>query len=444
MPVKIPADNFKTATARLDRKVFPHQKRPHWCHLDHGIAVGYRTSEPYGFENGIARGPRGAGKWVKRFHGKESPLGTADDREEANGVEVLTYAQAVAKALGRTDLVAANRCSLGHALKEVYSRDLKLRGKDPTNALTIFNHIHRVAPSMLPRDVNTVSKEEWTKLKTDLLDDGMSPVSWNRQTKNLCAALNLVAPDSKKHWSKALKKVSDNRREEDKADNVVLSETDVLRWVAAAYADNHNFGLLVDVLATTGARPSQAVRLRVRHLIAASNRLEMPKSGKGGGEDPAARKRDTYKCYIPASLTARLVAAAKGRKPGDFLLVRDNGADWGGKTNRPFMKYREQVERTLKAIDLTHHEDGQEVSLYALRHTNITRQLMGQRDPRAKEGEIKYLVFPLPALVVAKAHDTSVVMIEKHYAAKIADHTEEMIRATLLDHGTVVTLKDAA
>src|SRR5262245_35110160 len=104
MPVKVPAEQFKHATSRLK---LPHQKRPHWCHLDHGIALGYRTSQPNGPD-----APRGAGKWVRRFHGKETPIATADDYEAGNGVEVMTFAQAHAAALGRTDVEAANRCTI--------------------------------------------------------------------------------------------------------------------------------------------------------------------------------------------------------------------------------------------------------------------------------------------------------------------------------------------
>ena len=38
-----------------------------------------------------------------------------------------------------------------------------------------------------------------------------------------------------------------------------------------------------------------------------------------------------------------------------------------------------------------------------------------------------------PTQTVASFHDTSVAMIEKHYAKHIVDVSEEMIRATLLE-----------
>jgi|SRR5262245_25995186 len=435
MPVKIPAAKYEHASHRLDCKNFPHQKRPHWLRLDRGIALGYRTSEPNG-----PNAPRGAGTWVKQIHHKETRIATADDYEAANGVEVMTLAQARAAILGdvRTDVIAASRCTIETMLSVIYPDHLKDQGKRASNAVTILHHIENLAPDYLRRDVNVMSKDEWLNLSKLLRSKGMSAPTWNRLRKCLRAALNLVAPGRKEIWDKPLGKVSDRRKAAEKHNNVVIEEHEVLRWIAASYEDSYGFGLLVDVLATTGTRPDQATRLRVEHLHAEDNRLDMPKSGKCP-DDPLARKEDTYRVYIPASLTARLVAAAKGRKGSECLLLRDNGEPWGGANGRPYMKYYPHVQRSLKACDLMTNKDGEEVSLYSLRHTNITRQLMGKKDPKDAR---RYLVPPLPAIIVAKAHDTSVVMIEGHYGAKIADHAEDAIRATLLDHGTVVELTE--
>jgi len=51
--------------------------------------------------------------------------------------------------------------------------------------------------------------------------------------------------------------------------NVVLPDNKVLEFVAVAYGLDRQLGLLIDVLANTGARPSQAVRLRVEDLSSA-------------------------------------------------------------------------------------------------------------------------------------------------------------------------------
>jgi hypothetical protein len=64
------------------------------------------------------------------------------------------------------------------------------------------------------------------------------------------------------------------------------------------------------------------------------------------------------------------------------------------------------------------------VTLYALRHTSIVRQLLAN----------------VPVRVVAAMHDTSVVMIERNYSKYIADHADELVRAALPVPAEVVAL----
>ena len=82
------------------------------------------------------------------------------------------------------------------------------------------------------------------------------------------------------------------------------------------------------MLAESGARPSQAVRLRMRNLVAdpAAPRLMMPKSGKGGTRNPAQRKLERYSVSISPDLLALL--KAKGRPGHAPLLLRKNGEPW--------------------------------------------------------------------------------------------------------------------
>ena len=67
------------------------------------------------------------------------------------------------------------------------------------------------------------------------------------------------------------------------------------RFVAAAYRHDPALGLLVETLAETGARPSQAARLRVEDLHDHPSRpkVMMPKSGKGGGRNRSEKKSRT-------------------------------------------------------------------------------------------------------------------------------------------------------
>ena len=76
------------------------------------------------------------------------------------------------------------------------------------------------------------------------------------------------------------------------ARNVILPDDKVHEFVARAYALDDQFGLLTETLAITGARPSQAVRLRVEdlHDHPLRPKLMMPKSAKGGGRNRSAEK----------------------------------------------------------------------------------------------------------------------------------------------------------
>jgi hypothetical protein len=64
--------------------------------------------------------------------------------------------------------------------------------------------------------------------------------------------------------------------------------------------------------------------------------------------------------------------------------------------------------------------DPSEVTIYALRHSSIVRQLLANVSVR----------------VVAVNHDTSVVMIERTYSRHIGDHADALARKALLDLGT--------
>ena len=61
--------------------------------------------------------------------------------------------------------------------------------------------------------------------------------------------------------------------------------------------------------------------------------------------------------------------------------------------------------------------DPGEVTIYALRHSNIVRQILAG----------------VPIRVVAVNHDTSVAMIERTYSRYIGDHSDQLARGVLLD-----------
>jgi integrase len=161
----------------------------------------------------------------------------------------------------------------------------------------------------------------------------------------------------------------------------------------------------------TGARPSQAVRLRVLDLQDGDRpKLMMPKSAKGGGRNRSARKLQTYSVPITPALAAKL-KAARGREPDAPLLLRGDGQPW---SESPSNDYRDDVRAIVAEIGL----DPEAVTIYALRHSSIVRQLLANT----------------PIRIIAAVHNTSVTEIERTYSAHIAEYSDEISRNGLLHH----------
>jgi integrase len=184
--------------------------------------------------------------------------------------------------------------------------------------------------------------------------------------------------------------------------------------VAEAYRLDHAFGLLIDVLAITGARPSQAVRLRVEdfHDHPVRPRLMMPKSGKGGGRNRSAKKSERFSVPVTAALAIRLKAAAKGRTADAPLMLQSDGSPWGDNPGAAYHRHVDWIVETVGCVPAA--------TVYSLRHSAIVRQLLAGT----------------PIRLIASLHDTSVRMIEKHYSRYITEHSDDIARAGLLSEPT--------
>ena len=196
------------------------------------------------------------------------------------------------------------------------------------------------------------------------------------------------------------------------ARNVIISDDKVRELIAAAYRLDHQFGLLTDTLAITGARPSQAVRLRVEdlHNHPLRPKLMMPKSAKGGGRNRSVKKAERYSVPITTQLAAKLKAAAKGRADNVPLLPQSDGSPWA---DNPGQSYHRDVNKVVTAIGL----NPAEVTMYSLRHSSIVRMLLRN----------------VPIRLVASLHNTSVAMIERHYSKYITEYSvDDITRAGLL------------
>jgi hypothetical protein len=391
-----------TRSARLK---LPVRRKPYnGPSLGRGVVLLYRRNKGNG--TWVLKASDGHARyWTKR-------IAEADDFDKSNRGSIQTYyeAQATAKRLagGDTEAAATAPTTVGQALT-AYRVDLTSRGADPYNASAPLKHL---TATLLSKPIALLTSKELQAWRDSLLGK-LAPASINRVCNSLCAALELARqfdPLSIKNadaWETGLAGLPDAQR----ARNVVLPDKTIHRLVDAAYRHDPALGLFCDVLATTGARSGQVARLLVDDLHASAKpKLMMPKSAKGGGRNRAAKKSERYSVPITLALAKRLKAAAAGRAPDAALLLCADGTPWG---DDPSLKYRRPIREVFKSVG----ENPDKTTLYALRHSNITRMLLRN----------------IPVRLIAGLHNTSVFQIEKNYSKHITEHAiDDISRAGLL------------
>jgi integrase len=402
MARKVSFSALESRSARLRLSI---RRRPYaGPTLARGISLMYRRNKSNG--TWVVKSSDGHGAyWTKA-------IASADDFEDSDGKSVLTFyaAQDAAKRLARgEDGSDAAPRSIEGALDD-YKRDLESRGANPYNAEWPRLHLNK---ALLAKPVALLTAAELRKWRDGLFGK-IGPATINRLCRCLCAALELAAQHdervaNRQAWLIGLAGLPDAQV----ARNVILPDNKVREFVSAAYALDDGFGLLVDVLAITGARPSQAVRLRVEdlHHHPVLPKLMMPKSGKGGGRNRAQKKAERYSVPITVQLATRLKAAAPGHDAGAPLLTKFDGSPWD---QNPGQHTHRLVNKVVTAIGL----DPNEVTMYALRHSSIVRMLLQN----------------VPIRLIASLHNTSVNMIERNYSRHITEYSDEISRKALLQH----------
>jgi len=370
------------------RRKLPVRKKPYFVAISPGIFLGYCRNE--GHCKWSVRVVRGRAEWTDRF-------ATTDDLEPANGRDVLNYWQAVdqarALARGTEDVPDSKPMTVEDALA-AYERDLRTRGADPANAQRVRKHL---SAALAGKPVMLLSTQDLRHWRDGLVSNGVEPATINRTRAGLRAACELAATlDPRVTNREAFRVGLKGLRNTKTARRAVLPDADVLRIVEAAYAHDRAFGILVEVLAQTGARISQAARLTCGDLQAdgPSPTLLMPTSYKGRGE----KERQQVPVPITASLGALLGELRRDQPRDAPLLLKGDGTRWlATNKSEQWTIFREVAERA--------GFDPDEITCYALRHSSICRALL--------KG--------VPVSVVAKLHDTSSDEIEAHYAAYILD-----------------------
>jgi integrase len=402
MPRLIRAPALETRTARLKLPIVGRNK-PYWARIGQGIALGYRRNQgPGTWSVRVANGGRGAGHWTLL-------IGVADDHDVANGDSVLNFWQAQERAR-KLGLAARHGGDSGGKFGTVaealgaYESDLKLRGGDLGNVRRVRLHLPAALAS---KTVATLAARDFKSWRAALIRAELTPAAINRSNSILKAVLNHAADHDERignvrAWERALASTPDAVESR----NVILDDETIRAIVAGAYRVSSEFGLLVELSAVTGSRVSQLAGLVVRDLQSARDpRLMMPSSKKGRG-----RKKVTHRPVpIPPDLAARLLVNAQSLEAEAPLLTKPSGEPW--KRADHLRLFRRAV--ALAGLDAA----GPVITLYALRHSSIVRQLLAGT----------------PIRLVAVAHDTSVAMIEKTYSRHIADVSDVPLRRAMLD-----------
>lgn len=422
----------RITTRQQRKKLAPGE---HWRSIDPDVHLGYR------------KGKRG-GKWVVRWYlgdqeYQQKTFATADD-ELREGTLDFNAAVRTARALVEAARRDARAVAEGPLLTVRHAIELYTAARDARESGRKGREIRSDSFYRLRRHVVGAPQQGKRKKmpaapladvplhelsEANLLDwraalpDHLKASTKRRLATDLKAALNgtyaanrnrlpSTLPETIKHGLRAIEEADEGvsvARE-----NQILTDLQVARLIRAARETDAEQGWngdllrLVWVLAATGARYSQVTRMRVGDVQEKAGHLVIPVSRKGRGV-----KNGSIPFPVDADLLVALMPALTGRPKDAILLERWQSKRVAGsirweRADRGPWQTPSQLSRPWAAI--RQRAGMPNVIPYALRHSSIVRYL---RDNQ-------------PTQLVAKLHDTSLAMIERHYARYIADGLHEL------------------
>jgi site-specific recombinase XerD len=357
--------------------------------IDPGVHLMYRR----GKAGGQWYGRRYSNDGAKRYTVEH--LAIADDTLAADGVTVLSYAQALAALTRKAEAAPPPKkatLTVQVACEDyvTYLRAHRKTAKDTEARLK--KHAYPVLGLKLVTALTKTELEAWhigmVRHDDDDADvERASKDSANRVLSMLKAALNRAFADEANAipadaaWRK-VKPFRGVRR----ARQVHLDKAQCKRLLLATTGA---FRRLVTAALLTGARPPhELVTPKVKAFNAELAILSV--DGKTGPRD----------VVLNSEAVAFFEEIIKDRDPEELLLPRDDGAPWG--KNHHIRPMEEAVKRA-KLPDAT--------TLYALRHTHISQALLNNMN-------IKLL---------ADNCGTSIAMIEDHYGKFLAGSRRKLI-----------------
>jgi len=422
--------------SRDARRRLKARREPYFFVIERGLSLGYRKSQE-------------GGTWVARRYDPglrrhfEERVGTADDSRDADGTEVLNFAQAQRKVLLEAHAGAERSSGRNYTVADAvsdYLDYLRSHRKSADDAKIKFDAYvvprlgeRRVAdlkpgdfedwlewamkrqarrkpkkpkpPPKRPRKVEVAAKSEKAQKEAKKIDAAEQKrrrkATVNRVIAMLKACLNYAharqKTPSRDAWS-GLKKFS-------RVDGARLRWLTVDESKRLLNACSPSLRKLVQAGLMTGCREGELLALRARDLDPHTDTLLIADSKSGKPRRVPLTKEGVS---VFDALTA-------GRKPDDPLFERTEGQPW----------HRVAVIRAMQDACATAKIDPP-ATFYTLRHTYASH-LVQQGTP---------LIYVASAL---GHRDTR--MVEKHYGHFAPSHVADTIRAKLPSFGIEVDRK---
>ncbi|WP_244421449.1 tyrosine-type recombinase/integrase [Allomesorhizobium alhagi] len=441
-----------TLESRAAREKLKPRGKPYYKAIGPSLHLGYRKG-------------KSGGRWVVRLYVGDrnyrvETVADADDRLDANGGSILDFWQAQEKAreLHTKQSAAPEPAALTvRQAVEAYiamrdARESRRKGRAVRSDASRRLHRYVLGQDKRGKQEAVPASALADMAMAALTDDdlaawraGLSDTLKETTKRRLANDLKAALHTQRKQLNAALVVndglkgvVADDEAEPVARDNQILSDAQIMRLLDAARQIDAELGWdgdlfrLVSVLNATGARFSQIARMKVRDCQLAEARLLVPSSRKGKAGKSGASMIPVEPAVIDVLRPA--VAGRAGdapllerwrhrQTPGSIRWVREGRGPWQSSSD---------MDRAWKAIRERAGMPG--VIAYALRHSSIVRGIRQN----------------LPIRLVAAAHDTSVAMIEKHYAKWITSGLEEMARLAIVPlmpapatDGKVVRLDEA-
>jgi len=412
MPRAIQDARIQTRTAREKLRPSP---TPYYRELEPGVHVGYR------------KGKR-AGKWtVRTLVGDKyqtTTLGTADDAAEADGVKVLTWAQAVeiARDTARQSVATHEGRRLGpYSVADAVGDYLEWLREQGRNMKDPEQRLARIRAALGEHNLADLTRDQvktWHKgiatsaplvrgggrRKVDLSDPEVQrrrKDTANRLLNDLKACLNHAFKEGKvRHdteWRavKPFQHVGEARVR-------YLSRDEVTRLVNACPED---LRAIVRGALLTGARRGDLVQMKVADFKPDADAVTVQNS-KSRYKGKAA-----YSAFLNAEGVEFFKSHNAGRSPGEFMFLRADGKPWAP----------DDLNRPLRTAN-TGAKIAPPAGMHTLRHTYASHAAM--------QG--------VPLMVIAQnlGHaDTR--MVEKHYAHLSPSYARQQIASGLPAWGIV-------